>query len=183
MIEIEIDEVEIEIIDFKVGDSVVYPHHGAGEVVMKEKKDILGEKREYLTIRIHHNSMTVMVPTENAARAGLRRVIDDETVTKVLAVLTGDATEMPKNWNRRFKHNKEKLNSGDIFEQAEVLRNLAIRENEKGLSTGEKAQFTRAKTNLASELKYALEMDDEQAEAHLAEMLSADGRAALAAAG
>jgi CarD family transcriptional regulator len=74
-------------IEFEIGDNVVYPHHGAGKVLRKEVKEVLGESREYLTIKILHNDMTVMVPTENAALAGLRRVIDEETVKKVLAVL------------------------------------------------------------------------------------------------
>ena len=130
-------------------------------------KEVLGESREYLTIKILHNDMTVMVPTENAALAGLRRVIDEETVKKVLGVLSDECSEMPKNWNRRFKHNRDKIKTGDIYELAEVVRNLAIREAEKGLSTGEKQMFTRAKKILASELMYALEMDEQEVEAHL----------------
>ncbi len=158
-------------IEFEIGDNVVYPHHGAGQVIRKEVKDILGEKREYLTIKILHNDMTVMVPSENAALAGLRRVIDEQTVKKVLAVLQDECSEMPKNWNRRFKHNRDKIKTGDIYELAEVVRNLAIREAEKGLSTGEKQMFTRAKKILASELMYALEMNEEQVEVHLYELL------------
>jgi len=158
---------EIECIDFQVGDNVVYPHHGAGKVVKKEDKNILGEVRQYLTIKILHNDMTVMVPCENAGKAGLRRVIDEETVQKVLAVLSDDVSEMPKNWNRRFKHNRDKIKTGDIYELAEVVRNLAIREQDKGLSTGEKQMYTRAKKILASELMYALEKTEEEAEEHL----------------
>jgi CarD family transcriptional regulator len=146
---------------------VVYPHHGAGKVLKKEQKEVLGETREYLTIKILHNDMTVMVPCENAGRAGLRRVIGEEDVNRVLAVLRDEVSEMPKNWNRRFKHNREKIKTGDVMELAEVVRNLAIRENEKGLSTGEKQMYTRAKKILASELMYALEMEEEDAEAHL----------------
>jgi CarD family transcriptional regulator len=171
---------EIECIDFAVGDNVVYPHHGAGQVIKKEEKDILGEKRQYLTIKILHNDMTVMVPCENAGKAGLRRVIDEETVKKVLSVLSDDVSEMPKNWNRRFKHNRDKIKTGDIYELAEVVRNLAIREQDKGLSTGEKQMFTRAKKILASELMYALEMGEEQAEAHLDELLQRSGEEKLA---
>ncbi|MGI8573224.1 MAG: CarD family transcriptional regulator [Solirubrobacteraceae bacterium] len=154
-----------------MGDNVVYPHHGAGQVLKKEQKDFLGERREYLTIKILHNDMTVMVPTENASRAGLRRVIDEETVKKVLAVLADECSDMPKNWNRRFKHNRDKIKTGDIYELAEVVRNLAIREAEKGLSTGEKQMFTRAKKILASELMYALSMDEEEVEHHIYSLL------------
>ena len=163
-------------VEFEIGDNVVYPHHGAGKVLRKEVKDILGEQREYLTIKILHNDMTVMVPTENAALAGLRRVIDEETVKKVIAVLQDECSEMPKNWNRRFKHNRDKIKTGDIYELAEVVRNLAIREAEKGLSTGEKQMFTRAKKILASELMYALEMDAEEVEEHIYGLLAETGQ-------
>ncbi|HYI18264.1 MAG TPA: CarD family transcriptional regulator [Solirubrobacteraceae bacterium] len=167
---------EIECIDFAIGDNVVYPHHGAGQVIKKEDKEILGEVRQYLTIKILHNDMTVMVPCENAGKAGLRRVIDEETVKKVLSVLTDDVSEMPKNWNRRFKHNRDKIKTGDIYELAEVVRNLAVREQDKGLSTGEKQMYTRAKKILASELMYALDMEEGEAEEHL-ESLIADAHA------
>ncbi len=159
-------------VEYEVGDHVVYPHHGAGKVLKKEVKEMLGESREYLTIKILHNEMTVMVPTENAGRAGLRRVIDEEAVERVLAVLRDDVSQMPKNWNRRFKHNRDKIKTGDIYELAEVVRNLAIREHHKGLSTGEKQMFTRAKKILASELMYALEMDEDGAEEHLDNLLA-----------
>jgi CarD family transcriptional regulator len=156
---------------FETGDNVVYPHHGAGVVIRKEGKELLGEKRDYLTIKILHNDMTVMVPCENAHRAGLRRVINEEEVKRVIDVLTGEMSDMPKNWNRRFKHNREKIKTGDVFELAEVVRNLAIRESEKGLSTGEKQMYTRAKKILASEFMYALEKDEDGAEAYLDELL------------
>jgi CarD family transcriptional regulator len=159
-------------VEFEVGDSVVYPHHGAGKVIRKEKKDVIGERREYLTIKILHNDMTVMVPTENAAVAGLRRVIDPQTVKKVEAVLEDECSEMPKNWNRRFKHNRDKIKTGDIYELAEVVRNLAVRESEKGLSTGEKQMFTRAKKILCSELMYALALDEDEVEEHIYGLLS-----------
>jgi CarD family transcriptional regulator, regulator of rRNA transcription len=163
----DVDAEPLPQIEFEIGDNVVYPHHGAGKVIRKEEKDVLGERREYLTIKILHNEMTVMVPSENAALAGLRRVIDDETVKKVQAVLQDECSEMPKNWNRRFKHNRDKIKTGDIYELAEVVRNLAVRESEKGLSTGEKQMFTRAKRILASELMYALSMEEEEVEEHI----------------
>ena len=158
---------ETPLIEYEVGDFVVYPHHGAGKVLKKEVKEMIGEKREYLTIKILHNDMTVMVPCENAGMAGLRRVIDEEAVEKVLGVLRDDVSVMPKNWNRRFKHNRDKIKTGDVYELAEVVRNLAIRESDKGLSTGEKQMYTRAKKILASELMYALEMEEDEAEEHL----------------
>jgi CarD family transcriptional regulator len=157
--------------NYKVGDHVVYPHHGAGKVTKKEMKELLGEKREYLTIRILHNDMTVMVPCEKAGQVGLRNIIGQSAIKKVMAVLSDDVSVMPKNWNRRFKHNREKIKTGDIYELAEVVRNLAIREFEKGLSTGEKQMYTRARKILASEMMYALAMDEEEAEAHLTDVM------------
>ena len=166
--------LELEDLDcnFEVGDNVVYPHHGAGVVATKETKSLLGEEREYLTIKILHNDMTVQVPCDTAGQAGLRRVIGPNDVKKVVGVLTDDVSEMPKNWNRRFKHNREKIKTGDVFELAEVVRNLAIREMEKGLSTGEKQMYTRAKKILASEFMYALDKDEEGAEEYLDELLT-----------
>jgi CarD family transcriptional regulator len=148
---------------YKIGDKVVYPHHGAGTVVKREKREVLGEKREYLTIKILHNDMTVNVPSENAEAVGLRKVIGEDMVKVVVKALTGGGTAMPKNWNRRFKHNRDKMKTGDILELAEVVRNLSLRDSEKGLSTGEKQMFVKAKKILASELMYAKDMDEEEA--------------------
>jgi len=165
---------------YKVGDKVVYPHHGAGTIVKKESRTVLGQKREYLTIQILHNDMTVNVPAENAERVGLRKVIDEEMVGRVLDVLHGEGTKMPKNWNRRFKHNRDKMKTGDIFELAEVVRNLSLRDQEKGLSTGEKQMFVKAKKILASELMYAKGLDEEAAGAWLDDVLvEAAGAGAL----
>lgn len=152
---------------YEVGDKVVYPHHGAGTILKKEVKDVLGQRREYLTIQILYNDMTVMVPTENADRAGLRKVISQEAVEDVIAVLHDVGSQMPKNWNRRFKHNRDKMKTGDIYELAEVVRNLSIRDLDKGLSTGEKQMFGRAKKILASELMYARDMSEDDAAEYL----------------
>jgi CarD family transcriptional regulator len=148
---------------YKVGDKVVYPHHGAGTIVKREEREVQGETREYLTIKILHNDMTVNVPAENAERVGLRKVIDEEAVKKVVTYLTSGGTEMPKNWNRRFKHNRDKMKTGDVFELAEVVRNLSLRDGEKGLSTGEKQMYVKAKKILASELMYAKNLSEDDA--------------------
>jgi CarD family transcriptional regulator len=160
---------------FEVGDKVVYPHHGAGTVVKKEKRDVLGQTREYLTIQILHNDMTVNVPVENAEQVGLRTVIDEDLVNTVVKALTAGESEMPKNWNRRFKHNRDKMKTGDIFELAEVVKNLNLRDHEKGLSTGEKQMFVKAKKILASELMYAKAVDEEEAAEWLDGVLAGNG--------
>ncbi len=139
--EVSAEEV-VYVCDFEEGDKVVYPHHGAGLVMKKETRELMGEEREYLTIKILHNELTVMVPCENAGKAGLRRVIDEVEIKKVTSVLTDDVSDMPKNWNRRFKYNREKIKTGDVFELAEVVRNLALREMEKGLRKARRSTST-----------------------------------------
>jgi CarD family transcriptional regulator len=157
---------------YRVGDKVVYPHHGAGKIMKIEEMEVRGYSREYLTIQILHNDMTVMVPVDSADRAGLRKVVESDVVDEVLAVLHGQPTKMPKNWSRRYKHNANKLKTGDIFEVADVVRNLAIRHSSKGLSTGEKQMFSKAKRILASELMYARDMSEDEASAFLDEVLT-----------
>jgi len=159
---------------YKVGDKVV-SFFTTVPAPKKETRTILGQEREYLTIKILHNDMTVNVPTENADRVGLRKVIDEEMVVRVVKVLHGNGTKMPKNWNRRFKYNRDKMKTGDIFELAEVVRNLSLRDQEKGLSTGEKQMFVKAKKILASELMYAKGMDEEDAAVWLDEELDSVG--------
>src|SRR3982751_1526121 len=125
-----------------------------------------------LMIKILHKDMTVNVPAENAELVGLRKVIDEEAVKKVVKYLTSGGTDMPKNWNRRFKHNRDKMKTGDIYELAEVVRNLALRDGEKGLSTGEKQMYVKAKKILASELMYAKNMSEDEALEWLEETLT-----------
>jgi CarD family transcriptional regulator len=120
--------------------------------------------------------MTVNVPAGNAEAVGLRKVINEDTVKEVVKALTGNGTTMPKNWNRRFKHNRDKMKTGDIFELAEVVRNLSLRDRDKGLSTGEKQMFVKAKKILISELMYAKGMDEEETAGWLDDVLvSGDG--------
>jgi CarD family transcriptional regulator len=104
----------------------------------------------------------------------LRKVIDEEAVKKVVKYLTSGGTEMPKNWNRRFKHNRDKMKTGDIYELAEVVRNLALRDGEKGLSTGEKQMYVKAKKILASELMYAKNLSEDDAFTWLEGVLTAE---------
>ena len=156
---------------YSVGDKVVYPHHGAGKITGIEQRDVLGCRRDYLTIQILHNSMTVMVPVENAERAGLRKVVEAGAVDDVLDVLRGDRTSMPKNWSHRYRHNQEKLRTGDIFEVAEVVRNLTLSGADKELPTGEKQLFSKAKKILASELMLARDLSEDEAVAFLDDVL------------
>ena len=166
---------------FDVGDKVVYPHHGAATIERREKKEVFGEKRDYLVLRLAYGDLTLMVPADNAEEIGLRDVINDEEVEEVFAVLRKKEARMPTNWSRRFKNHVEKLKSGDIYQVAEVVRNLSIREADKGLSAGEKRMLARARQILVSELTFALNVDEETAEARLDD--GAQGRGPAAGAG
>ena len=156
---------------FEVGETVVYPHHGAATIEKREKKEAFGKKQEYLVLRLAYGDLTLMVPADNAEEIGLRDVINDEEVEEVFAVLRKKEARMPTNWSRRFKNHVEKLKSGDIYQVAEVVRNLTIREKDKGLSAGEKRMLGKARQILVSELTFALKLDEETAEEKLDEVL------------
>ncbi len=157
---------------FDVGDKVVYPHHGAAVIEKREKKEVFGETREYLVLRVAYGDLTLMVPCDNTEEVGLREVINDEEVEEVFAVLRKKEARMPTNWSRRFKNHVEKLKSGDVYQVAEVVRNLSLREKEKGLSAGEKRMLAKARQILVSELTFALNVGEEEAEQKLDEALT-----------
>lgn len=149
---------------FNIGDKIVYPMHGAGIIEGIEEKEILGEKRKYYIMRMPIGDMKVMIPVDNVEEIGIREVINDEELSKVLDILKGDKTKMPQNWNRRYRINMEKIKSGDIFEIAAVVRNLMLRDAEKSLSTGEKRMLNSAKQMLISEIVLAVDSNQEETE-------------------
>ncbi|NLJ26221.1 MAG: CarD family transcriptional regulator [Firmicutes bacterium] len=156
---------------FNIGDKVVYPMHGAGVIEAIEEKEVLGQKQKYYIMKLPIGEMKVMVPMDNVEEVGLREIIDKDGVPKVIDVLKGKKSKMSSNWNRRYRANMEKIRTGDIFEVAEVVRNLAIRDAEKGLSTGEKKMLDNAKQILISELVLAQDSTEEQIETLLGECL------------
>jgi CarD family transcriptional regulator len=156
---------------FAVGDKVVYPHHGAAIIEGKEKRPFDGKKTDYFVLRITYGDLKVSIPVDKADEIGLREVINDEEVEEVFAVLRKKEARMPTNWSRRFKNHVEKLKSGDIYQVAEVVRNLSLREADKGLSAGEKRMLARARQILVSELTFALNVDEEAAESRLDDVL------------
>ncbi|MEY2407323.1 MAG: CarD family transcriptional regulator [Acidimicrobiaceae bacterium] len=157
---------------FDVGDKVVYPHHGAAVIESRETKTAFGEEREYLILRLAYGDLTLMVPADNTDSVGLREVINLEEVEEVFAVLAKKEARMPTNWSRRFKNHVEKLKSGDIYQVAEVVRNLTLRDKDKGLSAGEKRMLAKARQILQSELTFALNVDEAEAEKKLDEALT-----------
>ncbi|HSW09470.1 MAG TPA: CarD family transcriptional regulator [Bacillota bacterium] len=155
---------------FNVGDKVVYPMHGAGIIEAIEEREILGERQQYYVMRLPIGEMKVMIPTRNVDGIGLRGIVDDADVAKVFDILRGEKTSMSTNWNRRYRANLEKIKSGDIFEVAEVVRNLMLRDREKGLSTGERKMLDNSRQILISELVLAKAIDEAQAKQLLDEM-------------
>ncbi len=136
---------------FNVGDKVVYPMYGAGTIDSIDKKNILDEEVEYINM-LMPGGVKVMVPSNQATNQGLRNIISKDDVEKVFCILENDETEMSDNWNKRYRDNMEKMKSGDIYEVADVVRNLSFKQKEKGLSTGEKKMLNHAKQILVSEL-------------------------------
>ena len=156
---------------FAVGDKVVYPHHGAATIERKEKREAFGETNEYFVLKLAYGDLTLSVPVDKTDEVGLREVINDEEVEEVFAVLRKKEARMPTNWSRRYKNHVEKLKSGDIYQVAEVVRNLSIREKDKGLSAGEKRMLSKARQILVSELTFAIGVTEEEAEQKLADAL------------
>lgn len=137
---------------FDVGDKVVYPMHGAGIIEGIEEKEILGQTKKYFIMRMPIGDMKVMIPMENVTHIGLRQVVGSEAVNQVMDILGTDTSEVQSNWNQRYRANMDKLKSGDIYEIADVVRSLMVRDRSKGLSTGERKMLDQAKQILISEL-------------------------------
>ena len=129
---------------FKPGDRVVYPHHGAAIIERAETKEAFGEQKEYLILRMAHGDLTLSVPADKAEQVGMRLPISTEDVEDLFELLAKKDVREPANWSRRFKNHQEKLKSGDVYQVAEVVRNLALREQSKGLSAGEKSMLQKA---------------------------------------
>lgn len=157
---------------FRVGDKVVYPHHGAAIIEALEKKELFGEKRDYYILKLAYGDLTLMVPTDSTEEVGLREITPAKEMPKVFKVLKKqEPTQNTTNWSRRFKANVEKLRSGDIYQVADVVRTLHQRDKEKGLSAGEKRMLTKARQILVSELTFAKDCNEEEAETMLDEVL------------
>jgi CarD family transcriptional regulator len=157
---------------FTVGDTVVYPHHGAATIEAIEKRTVKGVERDYLVLRVAQGDLTVRVPSENVDLVGVRDVVNQEGLDRVFDVLRQPYTEEPTNWSRRYKANLEKLASGDVIKVAEVVRDLWRRERERGLSAGEKRMLAKARQILVSELALAENPNEDKAEAILDEVLA-----------
>lgn len=157
---------------FQVGETVVYPHHGAALIEAIETRVIKGEEKLYLVLKVAQGDLTVRVPAENVDLVGVRDVVGQEGLDRVFNVLRQPYTEEPTNWSRRYKANLEKLASGDVIRVAEVVRDLYRRDKDRGLSAGEKRMLAKARQILVSELALAEKTNEDKAEAILDDVLA-----------
>jgi CarD family transcriptional regulator len=148
---------------FKVNDRVVYPHHGAAIIKKKVKRELAGETKEYFVLEMVHGDLTLSVPVDKAEEVGMRPPISKSDVDDLFRLIAKRDVREPANWSRRFKNHQEKMKSGDVYQVAEVVRNLALREKGKGLSTAEKSMLERARGILVSELSFALNVTEDDA--------------------
>ena len=157
---------------FKVGETVVYPHHGAATIVEIKTRTIKGEEKKYLKLNVSQGGLTIEVPSDNVEMVGVRDVIDKAGHERVFTVLRDPIVEEPANWSRRYKANLEKLASGDVIKVSEVVRDLWRREQDRGLSAGEKRMLAKARQILISELALAEKSNVEKAGARLDQVLA-----------
>src|SRR3954465_3139954 len=157
---------------FEVGETVVYPHHGAALIEAIESRTSKGEERMYLVLKVAQGDLTVRVPADNAEYVGVRDVVGQDGLERVFEILKAPHTEEPTNWSRRYKANVEKIASGDVNKVAEVVRDLWRRDRERGLSAGEKRMLAKARQILVSELALAEGTNEDKAELLLDEVLA-----------
>jgi CarD family transcriptional regulator len=148
---------------FTVGETVVYPHHGAALIEEITTRTVRGTERTYLKLKVAQGDLTIEVPADNVDLVGVRDVVGKEGVDEVFGVLRANVREEPTNWSRRYKANVEKIASGDVIKVAEVVRDLSRRDTNRGLSAGEKRMLARARQILISELALAEGIDEEAA--------------------
>ena len=159
---------------FKKGDTVIYPQHGACKVEAIRKEDPLntGKQQEYLVLRTVIGDMTLRVPMSKVDEVGVRPPVSPDELEDLVAVLAKADPRVPSNWSRRFKNHQEKLKSGDVYQVAEVVRNLAARNRDASLSAAERTMYERARVNLISEIAPALKVTTDEAEVYLDEALA-----------
>jgi CarD family transcriptional regulator len=158
---------------FEVGETVVYPHHGAATITAVKVRTVKGVEKKYITLSVHASDLVIELPVDNVDLVGVRDVIDAKGVEAVFEVLRSDHVEEPGNWSRRFKANTEKMGSGSVYSVSEVVRDLWRRDQDSGVSAGEKRMLLKARQVLISELALAQKSTDEEASAVLDEVLSA----------
>jgi CarD family transcriptional regulator len=148
---------------FSVGDKVVYPHHGAATIVRTEKRDFKDEKQNFYVLEIATDQLMVSVPAASAVERGVRPVISKSKSRQVFQTLRSEPQEAGSNWSRWYKVLTEKINSGDIFQVAEVIRDLDYAQKIKGISPALKRMLAKARLIIISELQFSLDISEEDA--------------------
>jgi CarD family transcriptional regulator len=148
---------------FKVGQKVVYPTHGVGLIQAIEDKEVSGRRQSFYVLRILGTEMTILIPTANAERVGLRGVIRPSEVPRVMEILRRDDVEISPNWNRRFRDNLERIKTGSLYEMALVLRKLTLLQKERNLSFGEKKMFENVRGLIVTEIAHAAGIGEAEA--------------------
>jgi CarD family transcriptional regulator len=149
---------------FKRGDKILYPMHGAGVIENIEMKNILGEKRQYYILSLPTKNMKVMIPVDRGDSLNLREVINTDTIPEVFQVFKEDYVDTGMNWNKRYKYNLEKVKSGNIYDLANVIKDLMSRDAEKGLSSGERKMLNESKQLFVSEISLSSGRDRNEVE-------------------
>lgn len=161
---------------YSIGDKIVYPMHGAGVIESIEEREILGEKQDYYVLRMPARDMKVMIPINNVTLAGIREVADEAIFDNVIELFQKEMAldSTTANWNKRYRENMIKIRGGDILEVADVVKSLMLRDNQKGLSTGEKKMLSSARQILISELVLAKNIPQEEVEKMICQFLEAE---------
>ena len=145
---------------FDVGDVVVHPRHGAGNVVERRRRVVEGCTRTYLEIELTVTDLRIMVPCDATAEVGLRPIVGPRRLREIIGVLEAEPDGGDRNWSARRKHYRAQLESGDVLALAATIRDLAARAT---LATGERDLYQHSHRVLASELAYALGIDAKDA--------------------
>lgn len=148
---------------YDIGDKIVYSVHGAGTIVDIQNIEILGDEMSYYILQLPINNIKISIPVSGVDDAVIRPVISREEGKKVAEILRSEKTEMPKNWGQRYRENLETIKTGNIYEIADIVRNLTILDMTKGLSASEKKMLTNSKRIIVSELVIIGALDKEEA--------------------
>lgn len=148
-------------LNFKVGDSAVYPGHGVGTVTAIETKEILGSKHVFYSLQIIETGMKIMIPKKNVESVGLRPIISKQEAAKVVGILKEKEVKIDnQTWNRRYREYMEKIKTGSVYEIAQVLRDLFLLKADKELSFGERKMMDNARSLLLKELSLATSQEE-----------------------
>ena len=157
--------------ELNIGDKIVYPMHGAGEITEIEENEVGGVKNSYYIMRLPVGNMKLMLPVDKVEEVGLRELITPAQVEEVIRVLRAESEPLQGSWNKRYHTNLERLKTGSIFDAATVARNLTRQNNKKKVSSGEKKLLDLSRQILITELVYVCDKSPEEITAWVDEQI------------